>query len=278
MQNIKLINGNPGLQNNKLINKLKSNWQHIFWTVVAFATVIIIWQAAATLTYAKAILPGPDKVFSEFFKSFYIPIGRYTLLGHIGWSLYRVFVGFCIASTLGIIVGLAMGWSRFAEAVISPIFEWLRPIPPLAWIPLAILWFGIGETTKYFIIFIATFTNVTLNSYTGAKQVDPVLIGASRMLGAKGNQVFTRIVLPSSVPQIFAGLQLGLSTSWMAVLAAEMVRSSEGTGWIIIMGMNTGNTTQIIVGIISIGIVGLFLATIMRGVERKLCSWNIRGT
>ncbi len=258
--------------------KLKNDRQNIGWALLAFATILILWQALVSLTFAGTTLPGPSKVLSEFFRSFYIPIGQYTLLGHIGWSLFRVLVGFTIASVMGVIVGLAMGWSKLAKAIISPVFEWLRPIPALAWIPLAILWFGIGETTKYFIIFVGTFTNVTLNAYAGAIQVDPVLIGAARMLGAKKNQVFTRIVLPSSVPQIFAGLQLGFSTSWMSVLAAEMVRSSEGAGWIIIMGQNTGNTTQIIVGIIAIGLVGLLLATLMRGVERGLCSWNIRGT
>jgi NitT/TauT family transport system permease protein/sulfonate transport system permease protein len=258
--------------------KLRSDRQNIFWALAAFCSILISWQATVTFTLGGAALPGPSKVLNEFFKSFYTPIGQYTLLGHIGWSLYRVLVGFTAASLLGVVVGLAMGWSKLAKAIIGPVFEWLRPIPALAWIPLAILWFGIGETTKYFIIFVGTFTNVTLNAYAGARQVDPVLIGASRMLGAKKNQVFTRVVLPSSVPQIFAGLQLGFSTSWMSVLAAEMVRSSEGAGWIIIMGQNTGNTTQIIVGIIAIGLVGLCLATLMRGVERGLCSWNIRGT
>ncbi len=259
------------------INGLHDDWKRIFWAIVAFASIIILWQVVVTFTFAKATIPGPYKVFSEFFKSFYKAIGSYTILGHIGWSLYRVLVGFGIAAVLGIITGLSMGWSKLARAIISPIFEWLRPIPALAWIPLAILWFGIGESTKYFIIFVGAFTQVTLNAYAGAIQVDPVLSGAARMLGARESQVFTRIVLPSSVPQIFAGLQLGLSTSWMAVLAAEMVRSSEGAGWIIVMGQNTGNTTQIIVGIISIGLIGLLLATIMRGVEGKLCSWNIRG-
>jgi ABC-type nitrate/sulfonate/bicarbonate transport system permease component len=257
--------------------KLNDNTERIFWALAAFAAIFLFWQGIVSFTFARTMIPGPLKVFGEFFKSFYTPIGQYNLIGHVGWSLYRVFVSFTIASVLGVSIGLAMGWSKLARAIIGPVFEWLRPIPALAWIPLAILWFGIGELTKYFIIFVGTFTNVTLNAYAGAKQVDPVLIGAARMLGARKNQVFTRIVLPSSIPQIFAGLQLGLSTSWMSVLAAEMVRSSEGTGWIIIMGMTTGNTTQIIVGIIAIGIVGLFLATLMRGVERGLCSWNIRG-
>lgn len=266
------------MQKSSFITKIKNNQENIFWAIVAFLLIIVLWQSVSAFTSAKDTLPGPSKVFQEFIKSFYTPIGLYTLSGHIGWSLYRVLVGFSIASVCGIILGLSMGWSKLIDAIFKPVFELLRPIPAIAWIPLAILWFGIGESTKYFIIFVSAFVNVTLNAYAGAKRVDPVLMGVAKMLGAKDRQVFTKIVLPSSVPQIFAGLQLALSTCWMAVLAAEMVRSSEGTGWIIIMGMETGNTTQILVGIISIAIVGLLLATIMRGVERKLCSWNIRGT
>lgn len=261
-----------------LTTKIKGNVEHFFWACVAIISLIVFWQLLVSFTAAKNTFPAPIEVFDALISALSNPIGKYTLLGHIGWSLYRVLVSFTIASVSGIIIGLLMGWSRLAEAAIKPIFEMLRPIPAIAWIPLAILWFGIGESTKYFIIFIGAFVNVTLNAYAGAKRVDPVLVGAAKMLGARDRQVFSKIVLPSSVPQIFAGLQLALSTSWMTVLAAEMVRSSEGTGWIIIMGMETGNTVQIVVGMISIGIVGLLLATLMRGVERKLCSWNIRGT
>ena len=266
------------MKKGNLTAKVKGNLENVIWACIAIASLIVFWQLLVSLTSLKNSFPAPMAVFNEFVSAFTNPIGKYTLLGHIGWSLYRVLVGFTIASVSGIIIGLLMGWSKFAEAAIKPIFEVFRPIPAIAWIPLAILWFGIGESTKYFIIFIGAFVNVTLNAYAGAKRVDPVLVGAARMLGAKDSQVFRKIILPSSVPQIFAGLQLGLSTSWMTVLAAEMVRSSEGAGWIIIMGQNTGNTVQIVVGMISIGIIGLVLATLMRVVERKLCAWNIRGT
>ena len=150
----------------------------------------------------------------------------------------------------------------------------MRPIPPIAWIPLAILWFGIGETSKYFIIWLGAFINVTLNAWEGARRTDQTLIGAAQMLGAGKLQVFMKIILPSAMPQIFAGLQTAMSSCWMAVLVAEMVRSTEGVGWIIIRGTDTGNTAQIIVGMITIGVIGFLLASIMGWIERKVCSWN----
>ena len=158
--------------------------------------------------------------------------------------------------------------------MLKPIFEFIRPIPPLAWIPLSILWFGLGDKSKFFIIFLGCFTFITVNTYDGAKNVDPELMGAARMLGASERQVFFRIVLPSSVPYIFAGLQIAVTAGWSAVVGAEMVRSDEGVGWMIVRGMNTGNTLQIMVGMVAIGIVGFLLATLTSALERRLCAWN----
>jgi len=249
----------------------------ILWAAIGLALLLAVWQLIAMATAEKGILPVPAKVLASFGRSLVQPIGRYTVPGHVAFSLYRVFFGYVIAAVAGTALGLTMGWSRLAEAIVKPLFELFRPIPPLAWIPMGILWFGIGEATKYFIIFIATFMTITLNAYRGAQKVDPVLVGAARTLGASRRQIFFAIVLPSAVPQIFAGLQVALSSGWMAVLAAEMVRSSEGAGWIIIRGMEIGDTTQIIVGMISIGIVGFALATLMRWLEGRLCAWNRQG-
>ena len=121
------------------------------------------------------------------------------------------------------------------------------------------------------------FSNIVLNSYDGTSKADPRLIGAAQLLGANKGQIFLQIILPSATPYIFAGLQVSLSTSWMAVLAAEMISSYEGVGWIINMGMNTGDTVLILVGMISIAIVGFALANLMRVLERRLCAWTVRG-
>lgn len=254
---------------------LKNNIEKIIYTALALATFILAWQYITTFTVAKNTTPQPLEVFEVLLKSMVDPIGQYTIWGHLLVSLKRVLIGFSIGSISGIVVGIGMGSSRYIKSIVKPIFEMLRPIPPIAWIPLAILWFGIDETTKYFIIFISAFTNVALNSFMAASNVDPVLVGAARMLGTKDKDIFTRVILPSCTPQIFAGMQVGLSTSWMAVLAAEMVRSSEGLGWIIIRGSDTANIPQVLVGMIVIGVVGLLLASIVRNIERRLCSWNI---
>ena len=115
---------------------------------------------------------------------------------------------------------------------------------------------------------------MTLNAYTGAQRVDPQLIGCARMLGTSERDIFLRVVLPSSLPQIFAGMQVALSTAWMAVLAAEMIGAQEGCGWIILRGSDTTNIPLVLVGMVVIGVVGLILATIMRVAERRLCAWN----
>lgn len=227
-------------------------------------------------TFGK-IFPGPFEVIKAFVRAFYVPIGKYTLLPHTFFTLKRILVGFAIGGILGNLAGLAMGSSRLANAIIRPLFEILRPIPAIAWIPMAILWFGVGETAKYFIVTFGCFVITALNAYAGATRTSPVLKGAARMLGASEQQVFYKVVLPSSVPQIFSGLQISMSSACSTILAAEMVRSQEGAGWIIIRGMDTGNMTQIWVGILAISLSGFILVTILRAIERKAIAWNFRG-
>ena len=199
------------------------------------------------------------------------------MLTHIGVSLYRVGVAFGLSTVFGIALGVSMGYSKLAEAILKPIFEFIRPIPPLAWIPMSILWFGLGDKSKFFIIFLGCFCFITVNTYEGTKNVDKTLIGAARMLGASERQVFFDIVLPSSVPYIFAGLQIAVTAGWSAVVGAEMVHSNEGVGWLIVMGMTYGKTVQIMVGMLAIGLVGFVLATGMAKLERRLCAWNNQG-
>lgn len=245
------------------------------YAVAAIASFFVLWWFLTTFTPVKETTPGPIEVLQLLLTSFYTPIGSEVIVGHLLVSLRRVLVGFSVATIIGIVLGIAMGTSRWAEAIFKPIFELLRPIPPIAWISLVILFFGIGETSKYILCGIGAFTNVTLNAYTGAQNVDPELIGCARMLGTSERDIFFRVILPSCTPQIFAGMQVELSTSWMAVLAAEMIGAQEGCGWMIQRGSDTLNITLVMVGMIVIGLVGMFLAALMRTIERRLCSWNI---
>ncbi len=256
------------------MKKKKWDRQAVVYAFFSIAFFFVFWWFITTFTSARETTPGPWPVVKLLVKSFTEPIGKYTVMGHLMVSLRRVAVGFGVATAAGVTVGIAMGTSDWARAIVKPVFELLRPIPPIAWIPLVILFFGIGETPKYVITGIGAFTNVTLNSYTAAQNVDPELVGAARMLGTSDKGIFFRVILPSCTPQIFAGMQVALSTSWMAVLAAEMVGAQEGCGWLILRGNDTLNITLVMVGMIVVGVVGLFLATLMRKIEGRLCAWN----
>lgn len=251
--------------------------ERVFYACVSILSFLCVWQLAVTFTTLKNVLPPPMGVLVAFVCGLYTPIGKHTLVAHTAYSLKRVFVGYGLSSVLGVILGVAMGTSKMINAIVRPIFNLIRPIPGIAWIPMAILWFGIGDSAKYFIIFMGGFANVLLNSFAGASTVDSTFVGAAKLLGANQVQMLFNVTIPSATPYIFAGLQVSLSTSWMAVLAAEMISSYEGAGWIINMGMQTGNTTQILVGMIAIAIIGFIFANGMRSLERRLCSWAIQG-
>lgn len=242
-------------------------------TIIGF---MLVWQLVSVLIDNPSFLPKASTVITQFFKTFVTPVGKYTMTMHILISLYRVGVAFILATAVGIMLGVGMGYSKLVEAILYPIFEIIRPIPPLAWIPMSILWFGLGDASKFFIIFLGCFSFITLNTYDGTKNVDRELIGAARMLGASESQVFFKVVLPSSVPYIFAGLQIAVTAGWSSVVGAEMVRSDEGVGWLIVMGMNKGDTIQIMVGMLAIGLIGFILAQLTTTLEGRLLAWNKR--
>ncbi len=246
------------------------------YAVISIFAFLCIWAIGVHYSEIKIVMPGPWVVIGEFLDSFIHPVGQHTMVIHILYSLMRVVPAYIVGSMVGIVLGILMGWYRPVNSIFRPIYELIRPIPPIAWIPISIVWFGIGEGSKWFLIFLAAFVPVTLNSISGARSVDPMLIKCGEMLGASKKYIFKSIVLPFSVPYIFSGLQVGLAGAWATVVAAEMIRSSEGVGWIIISSMDTNDVTQSLVGIVGIGIVGFMLATIMRKVEDKLCAWTIR--
>ena len=247
---------------------------NIICALVSIGAFIAFWYLASKYSRRARFIPSPFEVFPAFFKSFVKPIGSKKLLGHIIASLLRVLGGFLSASIVGVIIGILTGRSRVMRAILNPFIEILRPIPGIAWIPIAILWFGTGEISKVFILFIATFTLIAVNTHAGAASVDPKLIGAAKMLGAGKMRVFFTVVLPHCVPYIFTGLQTGLSITWMTVVAAEMIRSEYGVGWIIDSGYNSYNMTQVMVGILTIGLIGFILANALRALERRLCKWK----
>jgi len=252
----------------------KYEYKKLIAGVISIFIFLLVWQLSISYTRLGAIMPSPLSVLKAFIQSFSHKIGKYTIVQHTLISLFRVLIAYTAALILGIGLGLAMGRIRLIEAIFRPFYEIIRPMPPISWISLAIIWFGLGEMQKYFIIFLSAFASITYTAFSGSRSVDPIMIGAARMLGANNRQVFQTIIVPASIPYIFAGMQVAISSSWATVVAAEMVRSSEGLGWIIVSAMDINDMKQILVGIIAIGITGFLLETLLRDIERRLSKWN----
>ncbi len=235
--------------------------------------IIVVWQLAVIFTNAHvALLPPPAlaaKTFAEMVMSG-------ALFVHAGASLGRVVAAWLISACIAVPLGLAMGRSRRLERLVDPVIELFRPISPLAWIPLAILWFGIGESGKIFIIFIATFFPILLNTVSGVKGVDPVLIRAGQVLGCETDRaLFSRVILPAAMPTIIVGLRISFGTGWAAIIAAELVAAQVGLGYLIADGMEVLRSDMVLVGMVAIGILGVLIDSVFRILNERF-SWGGR--
>ena len=204
-----------------------------------------------------------------------LPTG-YTLLKHIIESVYRVFWGFLIAASFSIPLGILMGWSKRLRDMLNPLLELLRPIPPLAWIPLAIFWFGIGIKSAAFIIFLGAFFPILLSTVSGVMSVDTVLIEASRTLNARQRDIYRKILIPAAMPSIFTGLRIGMGIAWMTLIAAEFtgVKSGYGLGYMIMVARDIQRPDLIVAGMVIIGITGYVLDTCVSFCERRILRWK----
>ena len=252
---------------------MNSRTMQVLAPVGSIAIFLALWQIAS-MNVNPEFLPSPGMVWNEAVRLMNTPIGGKGIFTHVWFSLQRVLTAYFWAIVLGLPLGLYMGWSRVCEKIVMPIFEVLRPIPPIAWIPIAILWLGVAEGSKIFICFVGAFVILVLNAYTGMRYVDPLLIDAARSFGSTRTQQFFNVAVPACLPSIFAGVQNALSMAWMCVLAAELVGAREGVGFIIIQGMDLNKPSMILVGMILIGIVGSLLAASLRWLERALCPWR----
>lgn len=191
-------------------------------------------------------------------------------------SLKLSLVGFVAATTIGIPLGLLMGYFRMVDRYVNPIFEILRPIPPIAWIPIVILTMGIGFKAKVFIIFVSAFVGCVINSYVGIKLTNQTLINVAKTYGASDWQIFTKVCIPSSLNMVFAGIRGALNGSWGTLVAAEMLASTSGLGYMIQTGRKLIRPDIILVGMIVIGAVGAILGAFIGVFEKKVAPWRYR--
>jgi ABC-type nitrate/sulfonate/bicarbonate transport system permease component len=239
--------------------------------VISVGAVLAIWAGSSYLGIINTVLvPSPADVARAAIAA----IGDGSLLQNTVVSLLRVLAGFAIAMIVAIPLGMLMGISRTVQGLIEPLIELLRPVPPIALIPLAIIWFGIGEMSKVLIIAYGAFFPIFVNTIAGFREVDQIHIRAARTLGAKRYEIFRDVILPSAFPQIVTGARLGMSMAFIVLVAAELIASSAGLGYFINYARITFRTDDIFVGICTIGILGFLLNKGLLEIERFLVRWK----
>lgn len=218
----------------------------------------------------RLFLPTPLEVLDRFTDLLTRRFAGATLPAHLLASFERFAYGFLLAAIVGIPLGLLMGWFQILDEIVSPIFDGLRFIAPIAWVPFAALWFGTGIGGPIMIIFAGAFPPCVINAYRGAKFVDPRLIEAANMLGTPSHRVITEILLPASVPSIISGLRVSAGLGWQSLVGAELIVASTGVGYMMVQGQANVSTTTVMSGMIAIGLVGLALDTLLRFAERVI--------
>lgn len=252
--------------------KMKRNWLYYLLPVLSLAAVLAGWLYMASIK--PNIFPTPVATWERLQKLLRVPLARIPLHIHILCSLRRVVIAVLASCLLGILAGLLIGRSRMFRATFGTLFELIRPIPPIAWVPLITIWFGIGEFPKILIIFIGTFAIIVNNTYAGVAMVDTLTINVGRAFGATKVQVFFDFVLPSALPAIFSGIRMSIGVGWAIVLAAEMVGAKAGIGFLIFRGNELRDMPLIFVCIFIIGVIGALLSMGASYLERRLCPWR----
>ncbi len=211
------------------------------------------------------LLPDPLQVAKGLVEL----LQRGLLVKYVVASLFRVTWGYLAAVATAIPLGLALGWYRRGEAALNPLLQLLRPISPLAWIPISILWFGVGDGAAIFLIFLAAFLPLTVASMNAVRSVPPTLMRAGRNFGLTDRDLLVRVVLPAATPQLLVALRITLGIAWLVVVAAEMIAVNSGLGFLIVDARNAGNRYDLVVaGMVMIGLIGLLLDLGMRRLER----------
>lgn len=264
----------------------KSKLREIGVGMIAPAVVIAVWQAVTMLGWVNPqVLPSPLAVVSKWFE-YLLPLQPHTEGSWIMWalsgeliidsatSMYRVLLGFVIGAGLALPLGLSMGASERVYSWFNPLVQLLRPIPPIAYIPLAILWFGLGNPPAVFLIALGAFFPVLMNTIAGVRQVDGIYLRAARNLGASGSTMFLRIILPAAVPYILSGVRIGMGTAFIVVIVSEMIAVNNGLGFRILEAREYFWSDKIMAGMITIGMLGLAIDVGMNRLNNYLLRWH----
>ncbi|QKM63204.1 ABC transporter permease [Polynucleobacter antarcticus] len=253
------------MANNEYLNRGES----VLWTSMGIASFISFWYLMVTLDLVpKQFLPYPHEVLSKFIHLLTEPFSGFTLWTHIASSFLRFSYGFLLAALIGIPLGLLMALSKYANQLITPFFESIRFVAPIAWVPFAALWFGTGIGGPILVIFMGAFPPVLINTYRGAIHVDKKYLEAARMLGAKKFRLMAEVLFPASIPSIIAGLRISAGLGWQSLVGAELIVASSGVGYMMVKGQASIQTDIVMSGMIAIGLIGLLIDVLLRQAEK----------
>jgi len=261
----------------EIINKKKQAGKKSFILgLTGIVCFLLLWQAVVSFELVNIkYFASPIQVIQAIIKKFVdeSPDGS-TLMYHVLASFQVSFTGFFLSIIIGAPLGLFMGWFKPVDKFVRPLFEIIRPIPPISWIPIAIVFLGIGVQAKAFIIFFSGFIPTLINSYTGIKMTNHVHVNVGKTCGASNMKIFFTIGVPSAMPMVFAGFKLSLGNAWSTLVAAEMLAANKGLGYMISMGRNFSRIDLVIAGMLIIGALGIMLSIIMDFIERKTLKWR----
>ncbi|HUU76117.1 MAG TPA: ABC transporter permease [Methanoregulaceae archaeon] len=247
------------------------------WYVKLVLPIILIflWEVLAILINNEFILPHVGSVVEVLITPFADIFGQGSLGENSVMSLYRVLIGFGIGLAVAIPLGIFMGRFSAIDEFVDPVIQLLRPIPPIAWLPLALAWFKIGLTGIVFIIFIGAFFPVLINTIDGVRRVNKTWLETAYTFGSKEMQILTKVIIPASMPTIWTGLRVGFGIAWMSVVAAEMLPgTTSGLGYLILFGLNIGQLQVTIAGMIMIGLIGLSIDYFLKRFEQRHFKWK----
>ena len=243
-------------------------------SVITVAAIVGLWSLASAYALVSPVfLPSPRQVALAAYNLVVTGFVDATLAEHVGASLYRIFGALAASVLIGIPAGVAIGTSRIGRGILDPIVEFLRPLPPLAYLPLVIIWAGIGEASKITVIALSMLPSIILSTSAGVRGVSKDHVNAARAFGASGRQVLTEVVLPSAVPSILTGIRIALGAGWTTLVAAELVAATSGIGFMIQSAAQFLVTDIVIAGIIVIALIAILLEYVARLIERRLVPW-----
>ncbi|MEE3500133.1 ABC transporter permease [Acidiphilium acidophilum] len=257
--------------------EVRGTWHHVsrFTTLIAVIIALILWQAASVLhIFPPIALPSPVAVWRAFIRLLLHGYGGNSLFDDIWVSSARIAVGFVAAIVLGVPIGLLMARNAFTFRLIDPFLQFARPVPPLAYIPLLVVWFGIGELPKILLILFGTIPVIIIGTISGVKATPALRISVAKTLGATESQIFRHVILPSALPEIFTAMRVGIGVAWTCLVAAELIAADQGLGWLVQYAGQALQVAIVIVGIIVIGLLGYAMELIIRLLERRAVPWR----